>query len=503
MKNSKRTCLLSPPSRSINHYRPPVALQYLAGFLEKNRLDCDIVDVVLDNQIRNKEFYRDLKKHLKRIEAETVNQVKQLRPNIVGITCYTPEYFEVLSLAKEIKKFDHKIKVVVGGIHPTFYPEDFAYKNSPVDFAVQGEGEITLLEIVRNIDDKEKWPMIQSISYFDYGINKMVITPKRPLHENLDDLANPAYHKINMEYYATANPYAIRGVFTRSAYVLSSRGCPSQCAFCVAKKIREFCGYKIYTRLRSPKHLFEEIKNLKEKYEIDSFYFIDDLFTLNKNQVKDFCRLLINSKMGLIWGCSSKVTTVDYKTLKVMRMAGCIQIDFGVERGSNEALNLIKKGITVEIVKRVFADCSRLGIRTFANMLVNLPRETEKDLNDILTLLDEIKATIVSINIFTPYPGTEIADTHKNLITKKDFPNLMKDVTLLIKKEPRKYKFSAHNINIGDWATKYNKKYNRIWPTVKFHLAPTYLKNSIKSNRKLNYLKMVGLLIKEFINQKF
>lgn len=495
--------LLSPPSRSINHYRPPVALLYLAGFLEKNGIDIDIIDIILENQIRNQDFFTNFHQHLPNIESSILNQIKQLNPDIVGITCYTPEFFEVLSLAKEIKKINPGIKIIVGGIHPTFYPQDFIYDNSPFDFAVQGEGEITLLDLIKKIEKKEAWKNIGSIAYYDYYAKKMVITPKRPLHENLDDLAVPAYHKINMEYYTNANPYAIRGIFTRCAYILSSRGCPSSCTFCVANKIRLFSGSKICTRLRTPHHLFREIKFLKDKYRVDSFWFIDDLFTLNKKHVREFCNLLIKSKMGMIWGCSSKVTTVDYETLKIMKQAGCAQIDFGVERGSDKALMFIKKGITIEIIKRVFADCHRLRIRTFANMLVNLPEETEKDLDDILTLLDDIKATIVSINVFTPYPGTEIFDTIITGITKKDYPNLMSDATVLINKEPKKYRFSKHQVDFSQWAVKYNRKYNHVLPAITFHLSWMYLKNFFKSQGKLNYLKNSTALFKELINQKF
>lgn len=498
-----KICLTSPPSRSINHYRPPVALLYLAGYLEKNGYEVDIVDITLRNQIRNKNFFIDFDKNIKSIEGKILEGIRQLNPDVVGITCYTPEYYEVLSLAKEIKKYNPKIKIIVGGIHPTFYPQDFAYKKSPFDFAVLGEGEITLLDLIKHLNQPRKYPQIKSISYYNNDAGKMIITDKRPLEENLDKIANPAYHLIDMDYYTTANPYAIRGVFTRCVYILSSRGCPSQCTFCVSKKIREFSGFKSCMRLRSPKHLFQEINVLKEKYHIDSFYFIDDLFTLNKKHVKEFCSLLKKSKLGLIWGCSSKVTTVDCQTLKTMKESGCIQIDFGVERGSNRALNLIKKGITVEIIKRVFSDCRRLGIRTFANMLVNLPEETKEDLDDILNLLDEIKATIVSINIFTPYPGTEIFDIAKRPICKKDYPNLMRNIVELIIHEPRKYKFYLHNINIGEWTAKNNKKYNYILPTLLFYLKPIYLKNLLKSDRKFNYLSMVGLLIREFINQKF
>ena len=164
---NKKVCLLSPPSRSINHYRPPVALLYLAGYLEKNGFDTDIVDITLDNQIRNKNFYQNIKKQLKQIEKETVNQVKRIHPDIVGITCYTPEYFEVLSLAEKIKKFDNNIWVIVGGIHSSFYPQHFVYRGSPFDFAILGEGEVTLLELVKKIDQKKKWPKIKSIAFFD------------------------------------------------------------------------------------------------------------------------------------------------------------------------------------------------------------------------------------------------------------------------------------------------------------------------------------------------
>jgi radical SAM superfamily enzyme YgiQ (UPF0313 family) len=207
--------------------------------------------------------------------------------------------------------------------------------------------------------------------------------------------------------------------------------------------------------------------------------------------------------MNLIWGCSSKVTTVDFETLRIMRNAGCVQIDFGVERGSNKALVMIKKGITVEIIKKVFADCRKLGIRTFANMLVNLPGETEEDLDDILKLLDEIKATVASLNVFTPYPGTEIFDTSRRGIGKKDYPDLMKNPLELIRNNPRKYKYYLHDVDLGKWVVQNSKKYNRILASLAFYLSPTYWENLWHSKRKSNYFRMVGLLIREFFLQKF
>lgn len=498
-----KVCLVSPPSRSINHYRPPIALLYLSGYLEKNGIDVSIIDAILDQQIRDEDFKRSIGEKLIKIENIIIDTIEKINPDIVGITCYTPEFFEVLNIAKRIKKINKKIYIVVGGIHPTLYPQDFIFKNSPFDFVVPGEGEVTLLELVQSIENVSKWKKIKSIVYLDNESQKMVITPKRPLMENLDELANPAYHLVNMDYYLTANPYAIRGVFTRCAYILSSRGCPSQCTFCVSKKIREVNGSNICARLRSPRHLIQEIKGLKDKYLIDSFYFIDDLFTINKKQVNEFCQLLMNSGIGLIWGCSSKVTTVDFETLKAMKNAGCVQIDFGVERGSDQALALIKKGITVKVVKKVFSHCRKLGIRTFANMLVNLPGETEKDLDDILRLLDNIKPTIVSFNVFTPYPGTEIFEKDNHGITKKDYSDLSKNPLELIKKDSKKYKYSSHNLALDAWVEKNSKKYNRILPAIAFYFSRRYLQNIFFSKRKYNYIEMFGLLVKEFFIQKF
>jgi len=499
---NKLVCFLSPPSRSFNHYRPPVALMYLAGYLEKNGYASEIVDIIYQQQVRDEKFLKNKKKILHQTERKIIKEVRRLKPDIVGITCYTPEYFEVLDLAKATKKINPKIKIVVGGVHPTFYPEHFCYRGSPFDAVVIGEGEVTMLELTRALRQKTSLRKITGLAFLDQK-GKRVVTPKRNLVQDLDSLSFPAYDKIDMDYYTTANPYAIRGVFLRSIYVLYSRGCPSQCTFCVAKKLRTCNGRGNYVRLRQPKKIFEEILRLKEKYKIDSFYFIDDLFTLNKKKVKEFCQLLIRADLNLLWGCSSKVTTVDYQTLKWMKKSGCVQIDFGVERGSNEALRQVKKGITIEIIKRVFRDCHRLGIRTFANMLVNIPKETEKDLEDIVKLLKEIQPTIVAINTFTPYPGTEIFEQHSRRFTKKDYPLMMKDPGWLTKKYPRKFRFARHQIDFQSWAGDYYKKFNQVIPNLKIYISRQYLSLLFHSKNKFDYLKQFHLLLKEFINQKF
>ncbi|MFA6185083.1 MAG: radical SAM protein [Candidatus Shapirobacteria bacterium] len=502
MKKKFDIVLLSPPSRSFNHYRPPMALIYLAGYLKHNNLSCKIIDVTEKTVIRNKKFFDQINKHRQSIEDEIIKQIKNNPTNIYGITCYTPEYFEVLDLAKKIKEINPKATIIVGGIHPTLYPNElFEEKNTPVDFEVIGEGEETLFELLTAIKNKiNDFSKIKGIAYLNK--DKIVNNPLRPLQENLDCISFADYDQIDMEYYSNASPYSIRGCFLRSAYLLATRGCPSACTFCVAKKLRNYNGGGKYTRVRSAKNLIKEIKHLYKKYQIDSFYFIDDLFTINQNNVEEFCHLLKKEKLHLLWGCSSKVSTLNENLLKKMSQSGCIQIDFGIERGSNKALNDIKKGISIEMISKVFNLCHKFHIRTFANFLVNLPNETKKDLNDITNFAKKIKPDIVSINVFTPYPGTEIYDQSSYKFTKDEYQTLTY-ASILIKKSPEKFRFSKHKIDILSWANSKNNEFNRLLPNIIFHLSPRYLSIIIKSKRKLNYFSQFKFLIQELINQKY
>lgn len=494
--------LFSPPSRMINHYRPPVSLLYVGGYLRHKGLSVKIIDVPLKEQIRDKHFLANIDNIIENVREKMLNSFKDLKTKIVGISCYTSEYAEVVRLAQDIKKIDNSVKIIAGGIHPTLYPQDFFDEDTGVDIAVIGEGELIMYELCKSIlaHDKKDLSEIKGIAYIDDKAKKMISTPIMPLADDLDNISFPDYSLIDMEYYTNANPYAIRGCFLRSTYLLASRGCPSQCTFCVAKKLREFSGCG---KMRSAESLISELRELKEKYSIDSFYFIDDLFTINKDNVRRFCNLLKTEKINLVWGCSSTIPILDEETIRSMAEANCIQIDFGVERGSDRALRIIKKGQNINTVKNIFSLCHKYGIRTFANMLVNLPEETEEDLEDIIKLLDVISPEIVTLNIFTPYPGTEIYEKSNYRFKKTEYAYLAKDPIWLVKTYSDKFKYPLHNIDLSNWTRHYSRHYNKVFPTLKFHLAKKYLWLLFRSEAKINYIRQFSLLIREFIIQKF
>lgn len=505
----KKVLLVSPPSRMMNHYRPPLALMYISGYLKKMGIATKIIDSIMEDKIVRDDFFaKNRQNFFREVEDDIIKEIQGVDTDIVGITCYTPEVDEVERVAKRIKAIKPDVKIVAGGIHPTLYPDDLLGASSPIDFVVFGEGEITLYELVQAIRSNSDYSKLKGVGYFDSVTGEKIITERQLLDYELDTISSPDYEGVDMRYYTNASPYSIRGVFTRGMYLSASRGCPSACTFCVAPELRQFnfeSGIKksAGVRLRSPKSLFNEIAGLKDKYKIDSFYFIDDLFTLDEDLVHGFCELMINGKMNLIWGCSSKVNTVNYESLKLMKAAGCVQIDFGVEKGSDDQMHFLKKGTKVREVKEAFKNCHELGIRAFANMLVNTPGETERDLQDVVDTLEEIRPTIVSINIFTPYPGTEIFAQTQTKFSRADYPLLMQDPTWLLETMPEKFRFAAHNVDLKEFCGKNMRRYNKVLPNLSIFFDPRYLGSLVFSGNKSNYIKQTKFLIQEFVNQKF
>jgi len=497
--------LFSPPSRMINHYRPPVSLLCVGGYLMHMGLKVRIIDVPIKKQIRDKEFRANYELIVQDIRRQMIEDFKNLKTKIVGITCYSTEFVEVLTLIKDIKRIDPSVKIIIGGIHPTLMPTDFFEEDTGADICVVGEGEITLYELVQRIliNPEKGFDDIKGIVFKDELTKKVKINPLRPLVENLDDISFSAYSLIDMEYYTNASPYSIRGCYLRSMYALANRGCPFQCTFCVAKKLRECSGKGSPGRARSAGSLISELKELKHKYKIDAFYFIDDMFTIDKENVKEFCSRLGNENLNLLWGCNSRVSTLDEELIENMAKSGCIQIDFGVERGSDQALRFVKKGTTIKKIIETFDLCHKYGIRTFANMLINVPGETEQDLTDILNLLDRIKPEVVFLNIFFPFPGTEIYENAPYKFKREEYYLLSQDIGTLLRTHPEKFRFVTHSVDMKKWESQNYRKYNSPLRNVIFHLSLRYWKTLLKSGSKMNYVKQFSLFANEFINQKF
>lgn len=492
-KKNMDICLVSPPGRAYNHYRPPMALLYLAAYLSSNNINVSIIDPKSSLWVSTDSCKDE-------IISQIIKNIDDCKPRIVGIGCYTNEYMDVLNLAKRIKLHDSSIKIIVGGVHPTLKPQDLFFPGSPFDFIVIGEGEQTLYELVKALKLGNSIQNIKGIAYFDNKNQQIVTNSPRPLLQDLDSLPFPDFRKIDMSYYTSPNPYAVRGVFLSAFYILITRGCPSSCTFCVNKNLREYSGGGQYFRHRSAKNVLDELILLKKTYKIDGFYIIDDAFTLKKELVEDICRGIIKNKLNLLWGCSTKISAVTYDLLRIMKKAGCVQIDFGVESGSDEILLKMKKGSTREQIKKAFKLCHDSKIRTFANILINFPEETRNNINETLTLLEEIKPEVTSFNIFIPYLGTDIYNQYSINLAKEEYYKLGLSPLELIN-EPR-FIFAKHDINFKEFYAYNHKKFNKLFRFFAGNFNQRYLGTLLKSKRKSDYFKQLPVLLKELLLQK-
>lgn len=464
--------LINSPSRASST-RPPISLMGLAAYLEKNDIDVNIIDIKTNPY---KPFL------VRDIQNRILEEIKRLKPKIVGMTCFTREFKEIIELSEKIKE-EYDPKVIVGGVHATFCPEDFLYKDSPVDVVAIGEGEITLLELSQKILNNKKTDNIRGIAFLTNG--SITRTQPRELIEDLDILPQLPWHLIDMNFYAKPSLGVIRYLPLSGINIFSGRGCPFNCKFCANPNL-----WKRKVRYRSVKKVVDEIEFLVNKYKIDSFYIYDDTFTLNKKRVLSFCSELKKRKLNIIWGCETRVNTIDEEIVIAMKDARCIQLDFGVESGSQNMLNKVSKGITVEQIKNTFRICKKYKLRTFNNFMFNLVDETEEDIEKTLNLVEELDADVNGVAIMTPYPGCELYERIRKL--NKDEYHLYDDALIRLYPE---FKFAKHDRDLGKLVDGLVREYRSIKYMTNFIKCNPYLKKILTSKRKSQYLREYVILL--------
>ncbi|MDP2666529.1 MAG: radical SAM protein [Candidatus Diapherotrites archaeon] len=482
-------CLISPPSRA-HSTRPPLGLMTILAYLEKNGIRTELIDIKVD----------DLKvvelgsPRAQEIENQIFDKVKQLKPRMIGLSAYTHEVSYIIDFAKRLKEV-WPTTIIVGGQHASLAPQDFIFEDSPVAFAVIGEGEETFRELCQTILENKPsstYDHIQSLAFWDGTVMKK--TPLRPLIEPLDEVPMPAYDRVDMEFYTRPHPYAIRYLPLSSMFVFASRGCPARCTFCAIPSVWRYNETKKPIRFRSPKAVVDEVEHLVKKYKVDAIYFYDDDFCVWKEHVIKICQEFISRGLPFVWGCETRVDKVDDELMGWMAKAGCIQIDFGVESGSQKMLDAVNKNCKVADIHTAFDLCKKYGIRTFANMMYNLPGETEEDVKANQALIQTIRPTTVSFGLMTPYPGSVIYD---ELSDGPEDYHYFKDAEWVL---PKKFQVAKHEMDLNKLVSEDNIRYNS--PLRQFGNTPAMVKvlaQVIRSRRKTDYAMAVVRLGKFFL----
>lgn len=445
--------LISPESRKYGKYLP-VALLSLSSFLESKGVSTKIVDLkedrgILFNRTGRPEDYF----------SETVlNVIRQTGPQLVGLTCYTAEYNNVMALAKKIKEAQ-SVPIVVGGVHPTLMPQDFLFKGSPVDFVIRGDGENPLLELFNSIKQKNvAYKQMTGVGYYDAAADTMV-TQGCHVERDLSKFPMPDYRKIDMDYYTKPDIEHVRWMSLAGVSIFTSRGCPYNCEFCAVNFLRSLNKEAGRMRYRSIDQVIDELEFLKREYRIDGFYVLDDCFMVSRERVIEFCDKLKARRLDLIWGAETRVNLIkDDFLIRYMKKAGLVQLDFGVESGSPRMLKEINKQITIDQIRHAFALCRKNGIRTYANILFNMPKETAEDVELTHQLLEEIKPTVVGCGVTVPLLGTALYDKYVfPRLTKEEYElyngNVYEEIV------DKRFKLAHHDINLQMTVRKLNSKY--------------------------------------------
>ncbi len=333
------------------------------------------------------------------------------------------EYKKALKISKAINNSNQRPFYVIGGFGPSPDP-DYFLKKTGAEAVVMGEGEATLIDLINHVEEKKKLDSVQGIAFRKNGKTK--INPPRPLIENVDFITMPAYHLFNIEHYRLSR----MANCTKTDFVmpiLSGRGCTFTCNFCY-RMDKGFRG-------RSNESILEEIRYLQEHYRITYIMFSDELLMSSIARTMSLCQAIIDSGLKFKWYCNGRLNYAKPKVLKLMKEAGCVFINYGIESFDNEILKVMDKVLTTKQIEKGIQATLDIGISPGFNIIFGNIGETKEVLMkgvEFLLKYDD-GAQMRTIRPVTPYPGSplfyhaiangllkDIADFYENKHTNSD-----------------------------------------------------------------------------------
>lgn len=375
----KRILFINPPQNvksKISMY-PSGALVLLATMCQNEGHDVQIYDGVVDN--------RNLK-----------SVIANFKPDIIAITCNTFQIKHTNKYLNIIKKTDKGILTIIGGPHPSAIGKQSLIDFPNATFAVMGEGEFTVLDL---LNDDIPVSEINGICYKNQ--NGIIIkTPDRSPTTNLDHIPLSNLDLVDLNKYGGMN----LDYNEKSMFIMASRGCPFQCIYC-NKSI-----FGSHVRFRSPQKIIEEIKWLHNQYGITSIYFQDDTFNLKRQWINEILNLIIDNRLNkdisYMAPFRANEKLVDEELLALAKKANFKSIFYGVESGNQQMLDYMKKGLTIPEIKRAFSLTHKARINTIAAFIIGLPRETRETIKDSINLWKQIHPTYSGFTMATPFPNT-------------------------------------------------------------------------------------------------
>ena len=388
-RGNRRTLLIIPPYLNADgspcdaqDYCPHLGIVSLATFLRANGEAADLLDAT---------------SYLKVEEAASAPY------SVIGITCFTATREAALKCAEIAKRKNPGALILLGGPHATALAREILLRCSFVDAVVAGEGEISLLQVVRS---PEKYREVPGVVFRDdMGVPRANLKPPPAF---LEDIPFPDLNLLDLNRYVFSTNF-LGHRDPRWIHFITGRGCPGHCVFCSTPYI---WGSNI--RHYGCDIVMEQIIKLKDQYAIDGIFFFDDTFNSDPAWVEEFCRQYIVKDIKLPWWCIGRVDSVTSGMLQLMRKAGCVAIKYGVECGSDRMLRRIGKKITIAQVRKSIALTKDAGILSGAGFILGLPGEKKEEMRETVDFLLELDVDMFSLNVPWILPGTGLFRTAKS-----------------------------------------------------------------------------------------
>lgn len=374
-----QVALEKSPGQMFEFYPPTYLAQY-ASVLEHQGHKCKILDCGAQ----------------KITKEETIAILKKFNTDILVINVTTLSFDDDITYVKYVKS-NLDLPIAAIGPHGSVVPESLL--RNGIDVVVRGEGEFALLDIVEKIGTSKQLSLAQDvrgISYLKHG--RLMNKPDAELIMDLDSFPFPARHLLCQAIY---KDLAIHG--HHYTIIRGSRGCPFNCRFCIVSKIS---GRKM--RFRSPQNIIEELKIIKEKNSVSVVSFFDSLFTANRKHAIELCKRILRSKLNIHWFANTRADTVDLEMMSAMKKAGCVGVTLGIESGSQEMLDNMRKQAKVKDYERGMAICKNAGLLTFAYFVLGFPGETYETIQETKAFIKRTKPDSIAIAFPIPFPGTDL-----------------------------------------------------------------------------------------------
>ncbi len=377
-----------------------VLLAYQSGLPHRNEPYINLVPTGLSylHACLQEEGYDSLLANFSAWHPDKItHELLTFKPDVIGISQWTHNRHVSLELARVCRNLFPKCIIVMGGGHATFCYEDILTAGSPVDVVILGEAETTLLELMAQVTSRSEWQSIAGLAFRHEGT--IIVTPPRKNLDDLDHLPLPAHYldrSIGLD------------LELQSEFIVTTRGCPSTCYFCSSP---DFWGRKV--RFRSPKAIVEEILYIRQKFGLIYFSIRDDTFTADRKRVIEFCRILQEQEINILWNCQSRVTAIDKELVIQMKQAGCECIQLGVESGSLDILRQLGKNIAPANIEDACRLIRETGINLSVFLISDVPEETKHDIQQTIELIRHIRPDDGYVSPLAYYPGTQL---YKNAV---------------------------------------------------------------------------------------